>query len=88
MKIKRRTEITIETERILAMTNANLTIYADCASCAKRVQFLKTDDAAKVSGKSSRQIFRLVENERLHFQETPEGSLLICAASLNGVEAD
>lgn len=72
----------------MAITSADAIIYADCGLCAKRVQFLTTDEAAKTAEKTSRQIFRLVENERLHFQETPEGSLLICTISLNEIEKD
>ncbi len=87
MKVKR-TEITIETDRISTLTSADSIIYADCSLCAGRVRFLQTDEAAKTTGISSRQIFRLVEKERLHFQETSEGALLICAASLDGVGDD
>ena len=40
------------------------------------------DEAAELSGVSPRTIYRRVEAASLHFAETGEGRLLICANSL------
>jgi hypothetical protein len=43
---------------------------------------LTVDQAAAISKKSSRLIYRMAEAGYVHFAETPEGFLLICLQSL------
>jgi excisionase family DNA binding protein len=88
LKVRRRTEITIQTDRVLTTANVNPAIYADCPACARQARMLTADEAAKTARVNSRTIYRLVENGQLHFQEMPEGSLLICLASLSAVETE
>jgi hypothetical protein len=38
--------------------------------------------AAALSGVTPRTIYRWVEDEKVHFRETPAGLLLVCAESL------
>ena len=84
MKDRTRTEITIETERILIIRKRKGSILTWCSTCAQQVQMIKVDEAATIARVSSRTIYRWVEAEKVHFAETPEGLLLICLSSLAG----
>lgn len=82
---KQITEITIEKERVLLVRRRQTSAIEWCARCSDRVAMLPLDQAASVAGVSSRTIYRLVENGQLHFQDTPEGMLLVCLDSLFAV---
>jgi len=43
---------------------------------------LRPDEAAVTAGVSVRQVNRWVEAETVHFDETPDGCLFICANSV------
>jgi hypothetical protein len=82
MSRKRRTEITVETHRVLVIRHHRRIVRAWCEGCARPVQMVTAEEAAAVAGVTSRTIYRWVEAEQLHFTETPERSLLICLRSL------
>jgi hypothetical protein len=92
--MKRRTEITIETDRLLVLsrTNGHSGIRSNerhprpfvwCLSCAEYVRPLTTDEAAIQAHVTSLIIFHWVESELLHYIESSEGLLLICPNSLS-----
>lgn len=70
----KRTEITIETERLLAVSRRHETTILWCNHCAKDVAMMTVAEAAGN--------YRFVEAGLLHFARTPEGELLICSNSL------
>lgn len=81
--MKRRTEITIKTDRLVIVRCSRSTNFAAwCESCASPARMLSVDEAAMVSRSSSRAIYQRVEANQLHFTETPEGRLLVCLTSL------
>ena len=82
--MKRRTEIFVETERIVVMARRSgwERELQWCNSCDQGVDMLTTDHAAIVAHVPSRTIFRWAESGRVHTTETPEGLLLICPNSL------
>jgi hypothetical protein len=80
--MKKRIEITIETDRVL-MAEGRKRVFVWCAPCGRRVEGITTDDAAVLARVTSRTIFRWVESGKLHYTETPEGLLLICPHSLS-----
>jgi hypothetical protein len=91
--MKRRTEITIETDRLVALgsqvRHAENTSHEShpkpfiwCFSCANYVKPLTTDEAAIQGHVSSRTIFHWVELGLVHFIESSDGLLLICANSI------
>jgi hypothetical protein len=82
VKDKRRTEITIETERALVIRRRQGSVLDWCPNCAQQVPMVKVDEAATLCQVTSRAIYRWVEAERVHFAETDEGWLLICLNSL------
>ena len=88
MKIRRKTQITILTEKILTVAggNAHIALFAKCAVCG--IQMLSVDEAAKFARVNSLTIYRLVEAGGLHFEETKEGLLLVCSASLSAIDSE
>jgi hypothetical protein len=81
--MKRRTEITIETERILVISRRNTSALAWCSDCGSRGQMITPEAAAKMVGLSTRAVYRLIETKDLHFIETSDNRLWICLNSLN-----
>ena len=89
MKIRKRTEITISTERIVAVTSgepASVQVV-ECPECGNAGRMLTADNAAKAAVVTPRIIYRLAESGQLHSVETAEGSLLICPISLQSIDA-
>lgn len=84
MKIKR--EFFVEKERTVTLRFADLSGERFCPVCGAPSRFVTTDEAAIIGGTSSRQIFRLVENECLHSRETRLGLLQVCLQSLSNLK--
>lgn len=70
----KRTEITIETERLLVVSRRRDRTILWCNYCAKNVPMLTVHEAARTSG--------FAEAGLLHYAVTPEGRLFICSNSL------
>jgi hypothetical protein len=85
---KKRTQITVETERILIIKRRYQAVEAWCDECNEAVVMIRPDQAAAVSGRSLRAIFSDIERTALHFAEQPEGTILICLNSLLKPSAD
>jgi hypothetical protein len=82
MGSKKRTEITVETDRVLVIRRHRSVIRAWCEGCAEPVKMVTAEEAAAVAGVTARTIYYWVEAEKVHFIETPDGVLLICPSSL------
>jgi hypothetical protein len=78
---KKRTEITIETERTLFISNPRKAVTW-CAACNAEAEMVPVDEAAILQRVDSLTIFRWVEAKRVHSSETANGLLLICLNSL------
>lgn len=81
MRESNKTEITIETHRTFIVRRTSLT-RAWCARCATTVSFASPEEAARLAGRSAREIYRAVEAGRLHFIETGNRLLRVCLDSL------
>jgi hypothetical protein len=79
--MKRRT-ITVEIDRVVLISQRKSNVVSWCDACASLAQMVSVDEAAALAHVSSRAIYRRVEDDRLHFTETPEGRLFICLNSL------
>jgi hypothetical protein len=79
---KKRTEITIETDRIVVIRERRLQARSWCYSCARSVLMVTVDEAATLARVSSRTIYNWVETDKLHFTETSDLRLLICLDSI------
>ena len=82
MGTKRRTEITIETDRLIVLSRGKNSVTSWCRYCNRRVRMITVDEAATLAGVSSRTVYRWADDEKLHFTETSEGHLLICHESI------
>jgi len=91
--MKRRTEISIETDTLLVLGRSgehalnrsherHLRPSIWCFSCGDHVRPLTTDEAALQAHVTSLTIFHWVESDRLHYIESSDGLLLICPNSL------
>ena len=78
--MRTRTEITVETERVVIINRSRRTAW--CSGCARPVEMLSIDDAAIFARVNSRTIFHWAESRVVHSTETREGLLLICPNSL------
>ena len=72
--MKKRTEITIETERFLVVSQRRAGTILWCQHCGKNVPMLTVDEVATTCSSA--------EANQLHFVRTPEGRLLVCSNSL------
>ncbi len=79
---KIKVELTVERRQRLAIRRANSLIQAWCDACGEKVVMVSGEEAAKLIGKKSREIYRQVEQGLLHSGEKPDGTLLICVKSL------
>jgi hypothetical protein len=82
MKTSSKTEIIVETYRILTIKGNSRCRLAWCEACGEQVRMATADEAAILAGLSSRAIYQLIEARQLHFVETPGGGVFICLNSL------
>src|SRR5882724_3626163 len=83
MRTRKRTEITIETDRIFVLSRRKVSVVSWCGRCGQWTKMITVDEAATIAGVSSRTIYRWADCEKLHFTETCEGRLLICSDSIS-----
>jgi excisionase family DNA binding protein len=81
MNRKRRIEVTVENSLMIVRRSAHAPVW--CAECPTRIQMITPDEAAALTGVSTRTIYRWVETHQLHFVETEAGRLLVCPDSLS-----
>ena len=79
---KRRTMITVQTERLLIIRRRKNAEATWCAGCGEPVTLISSEEAAAIAGVSSRTIYRWVEAGRIHFTETAAGAFRICFNSI------
>lgn len=77
--MKRKTEITFETEE-LVLFKARESFEAFCPFCNEPVEMLTTVSASLLFGLSEREIFRLIEAGTVHFTEAER--MFVCRNSL------
>lgn len=79
--------ITTESREIfIVRTQGNKTIQGFCPECQKEVEMLKLDSITSQTGVSTRELFRLIENNAIHSIETATGHLLACRNSLEAMD--
>jgi hypothetical protein len=86
--VKRRTEITVETDEIIIIRQPGRALRIWCKECDRQVMMVTVDQAAAITSRSSRAIFRMAEDGSIHSAETPERFLLICLQSLASAGRD
>jgi hypothetical protein len=82
-RASRKTEFTIETENVLIIRNKKRKSFsANCGICGCNSQMITPKQAALIIQTTQREIYRLVEENKLHFIELQDGDLFVCAKSL------
>jgi hypothetical protein len=82
----KRTEITIETRRIMVIRRRPTLLLGWCEGCSAEVRMIMPDEAARLMNVRSRLIYQWMEEGKAHFTDDPSG-LLVCAESLNRLRA-
>ena len=81
---KKTTIVTVEARERTTIRRGARQMIAWCDQCGAEVSMVTPNEAAALAGTEARAIFRGVESGDVHFIETGEGALLICAQSLAG----
>ena len=81
---RKRTEITIETERMLFISNPRKVI-GWCVTCDAQAEMVPVDEVAILRRVNSRTVFGWVEAKQVHACESAQGLLLVCLNSLSEV---
>jgi len=79
---KRRIEITLEKHRLIEVRDWPAKATAWCVSCGTRTEMVTAEEAARRSHTNPRVIYRRIEAAELHYTETEDSGLLICARSI------
>ena len=80
------THITTETRELLLIHRLSpLPVVQPCVACGADAVWITIPEAVLTSGRSARDIFWLVECQKLHFTETDEKQLLLCERSLTNL---
>lgn len=85
MKVRSKTEITVETHRILTIKRGSRCRLAWCEECGEQARMVTADEAAILAGLSLRTTYQLIEARKLHFLETTDRVVLICLNSLGNL---
>jgi hypothetical protein len=86
--MKKRTEITIETERVVVLGGVGREVVAQwCEKCGTESRLIAPDAAAALLGIATQAILRWAEAAGLHFAAGADGSQLLCLNSLPRDEA-
>jgi excisionase family DNA binding protein len=79
---RKRTEIIIETERILLISRRSESYALWCERCGKSLPMLTVEEAAAVLRVQVDEIFRRIEDEQLHSVQLTGRRMRICPNSL------
>ena len=79
---RKRTEITIETERILIISRRSSNSILWCERCGRSLPMLTPEEASIVLRVSTEEILRQIEDQQLHCVRMPEMAVRICPNSL------
>lgn len=83
MKRTSKTEILVETNRILTIRRDGGLRLSWCKECGTRTRMLTADVAAIVYRVSPRAIYSWVESGQVHYTESAGGLLFVCPDSIS-----
>src|SRR5262245_28542151 len=78
--IKKRTEITVKTHRLLVTNRHSSIVRALCEECGKEVEMITPEEAAAIGQVTCRAIYRAIEAGEIHIVEMPV--VFVCFNSL------
>ena len=80
MKITRRTNVFVKTEHKFVVRRLFSEEFIFCEQCGEQMALAQA--SADFFGFSSRQIYRLIESEKIHFAETAANEIYVCLTSV------
>ena len=83
MAALKRTIVRVEKNRLSIIRPAHAAVSLWCEQCTAVVPMVTPERAAQLCGAPPRAIYRLVENDQVHFVEAEAGELFICVVSLS-----
>lgn len=87
--VAKRKKYLITTERreiFIVRRNKTETIRGFCAECKSEVGLLTLDAVTSQTGKRTRELLLLIEENLVHSIETTTGHLLVCLTSLDRID--
>lgn len=78
--MKQKTEITLEVEETIILRQSEQIVTDYCPACRALVEMITPPIAGAIFNLSEREVFRLIENGRLHFTEAER--IFVCRNSL------
>jgi hypothetical protein len=85
MRVRRRIAVTVEKREISISSPMAEREQVHCERCGCEVSMLPVALAAVLAGVQERLVYQWVEAGRVHFLERPNGAILICLESLEGL---
>jgi hypothetical protein len=82
LKHTRHIEISVERHEVSVLRPNRQAIILHCEGCGTKVEMLSVESAATITGRTPRMLYRWMEEDKLHFKESPDGRILLCAKSL------
>jgi hypothetical protein len=82
--MKKKMEIEIELSETIAYSRSSEKFEAYCPRCGVLVEMAVPQTAAILASSSEREIYRLIETDKVHFSETDR--ILVCLSSLAGLK--
>ncbi len=77
-----RTECSVQIDDVYVVERSGRSVEGWCAGCRETVTLVTPEDAATLTGKGARAVYRLVEAGEVHWSEAPGDLLLVCVNSL------
>jgi hypothetical protein len=79
---KSKAVITIETHRFAVIRPFQVAINVWCEKCLAKTQMATPEKTAELTGTTTREIYRQIENGTLHFTEVTPELILICSRNI------
>jgi hypothetical protein len=81
LKYTRHIEISVERHAVSILRPNREGILLHCEKCGTKAVMLPVETAAAITGTTPRMLYRWMEEEKLHFIESTDGTVLLCAES-------
>jgi excisionase family DNA binding protein len=72
----------VERPQVFIINRPGVSEQKNCSRCTESSGMITPDEAAAISGVSTRVIYRKLEDGEIHFIETARGELFICVKTL------
>jgi hypothetical protein len=84
LKYTRHIEISMERQEV-SLRQDRHGILLHCEKCGTKVVMLPVETAAAITGATPRMLYRWMDEEKLHFIESSDGTALLCAESFKSL---